>query len=72
MTQLTIAMPKGRIFEEAYVMLQEAGFNLPEEVEMSRKLMIEIPEEQIRFILAKPMDVPYLCRAWRCRYRHCR
>ena len=58
MKPLTIAMPKGRIFEEAYVMLQEAGFNLPEEVEMSRKLMIEIPEEQIRFILAKPMDVP--------------
>lgn len=58
MKALTIAMPKGRIFEEAYVMLQEAGFNLPEEVEMTRKLMIEIPEEQIRFILAKPMDVP--------------
>lgn len=51
-------MPKGRIFEEAYQMLLEAGFNLPEEVEMSRKLMIEIPEEKIRFILAKPMDVP--------------
>lgn len=58
MTQLTIAMPKGRIFEEAYEMLLEAGFNLPEEVEMSRKLMIEIPEENISFILAKPMDVP--------------
>ena len=39
-------------------MLIQAGFNLPEEVEMSRKLMIEIPEEKIRFILAKPMDVP--------------
>ena len=51
-------MPKGRIFEEAYQMLIDAGFNLPEEVEMSRKLMIEIPEEKIRFILAKPMDVP--------------
>ena len=58
MTELTIAMPKGRIFEEAYQMLLEAGFNLPEEVEMSRKLMIEIPEEKISFILAKPMDVP--------------
>lgn len=57
-TALTIAMPKGRIFEEAYDMLIEAGFNLPEDVEMSRKLMIEIPEENIRFILAKPMDVP--------------
>jgi len=51
-------MPKGRIFEEAYQVLLEAGFNLPEEVEMSRKLMIEIPEEKIRFILSKPMDVP--------------
>ncbi|GLC89842.1 ATP phosphoribosyltransferase [Lysinibacillus piscis] len=58
MNELTIAMPKGRIFEEAYQMLLDAGFNLPEEVEMSRKLMIEIPEEKIRFILAKPMDVP--------------
>ncbi len=29
MTHLTIAMPKGRIFEEAYQMLIEAGFNLP-------------------------------------------
>ncbi len=58
MKELTIAMPKGRIFEEAYEMLIQAGFNLPEEVEMSRKLMIEIPEEKIRFILAKPMDVP--------------
>ncbi|MED3763311.1 ATP phosphoribosyltransferase [Ureibacillus terrenus] len=57
-SELTIAMPKGRIFEEAYQMLIEAGFKLPEEVEMSRKLMIEIPEENIRFILAKPMDVP--------------
>ena len=31
-TALTIAMPKGRIFEEAYDMLIEAGFNLPENV----------------------------------------
>ena len=46
MNELTIAMPKGRIFEEAYQMLLQAGFNLPEEVEMSRKLMIEIPEEK--------------------------
>lgn len=58
MNELTIAMPKGRIFEEAYELLIQAGFNLPAEMEMSRKLMIEIPEEKIRFILAKPMDVP--------------
>ncbi|MBK3495995.1 ATP phosphoribosyltransferase [Viridibacillus sp. YIM B01967] len=58
MTDLTIAMPKGRIFEEAYEMLIQAGFDLPADVEISRKLMIEVPSEKIRFILAKPMDVP--------------
>ena len=58
MTELTIAMPKGRIFEEAYELLIQAGYELPTEMELSRKLLIEIPEEKIRFILAKPMDVP--------------
>ncbi|MET1013953.1 MAG: ATP phosphoribosyltransferase [Paenisporosarcina sp.] len=58
MTELTIAMPKGRIFEEAYALLQKAGFQLPEDLEESRKLIVEAPSENIRFILAKPMDVP--------------
>lgn len=58
MTQLTIAMPKGRIFEEAYELLIKAGYQLPTEIDLSRKLLIEIPEENMRFILAKPMDVP--------------
>ena len=58
MSELTIAMPKGRIFEEAYVLLQKAGFQLPDDLEDSRKLIVEVPNERIRFILAKPMDVP--------------
>ncbi|MFX3673844.1 MAG: ATP phosphoribosyltransferase [Paenisporosarcina sp.] len=58
MSELTIAMPKGRIFEEAYVLLQNAGFQLPEDLDESRKLIVEAPNEKIRFILAKPMDVP--------------
>lgn len=58
MSELTIAMPKGRIFEEAYVLLQRAGFQLPDDFEESRKLIVEAPSEKIRFILAKPMDVP--------------
>ncbi|NEU30173.1 ATP phosphoribosyltransferase [bacterium LRH843] len=55
---LTVAMPKGRIFEEAVGLLRDAGYNLPEEFEDSRKLIIDVPEEKMRFILAKPMDVP--------------
>ena len=55
---LTIAMPKGRIFEEAAALLREAGFKLPPEFDDSRKLIIDVEEENFRFILSKPMDVP--------------
>lgn len=54
---LTIAMPKGRIFEDAVELLRKAGYQLPPEFADSRKLIIEVPEESFRFILAKPMDV---------------
>ncbi|MBT2659585.1 ATP phosphoribosyltransferase [Bacillus sp. ISL-45] len=55
--QLTIAMPKGRIFTEAAELLRNAGFELPPEFDDSRKLIIDVEEENFRFILAKPMDV---------------
>ncbi|MEH7236621.1 ATP phosphoribosyltransferase [Bacillus sp. JJ1562] len=55
--KLTIAMPKGRIFEEAAQLLQKAGYKLPPEFEDSRKLIIDVPDEPFRFMLAKPMDV---------------
>ncbi|OCA88185.1 ATP phosphoribosyltransferase [Bacillus sp. FJAT-27225] len=55
---LTIAMPKGRIFEEAADLLREADYQLPPEFDESRKLIIEAENEKLRFILAKPMDVP--------------
>ncbi|MBD1381458.1 ATP phosphoribosyltransferase [Metabacillus arenae] len=57
MSSLTIAMPKGRIFEEAADLLRQAGYRLPPEFDDSRKLILDVPEENIRFILAKPMDV---------------
>ncbi|RSL35059.1 ATP phosphoribosyltransferase [Salibacterium salarium] len=55
---LKVAMPKGRIFEEAIELLRQADFALPSEFDDSRKLIIEAPEANMRFILAKPMDVP--------------
>lgn len=54
---LTIAMPKGRIFEEAADLLRKSGYQLPPDLDESRKLIIEVPEENLRFFLAKPMDV---------------
>ncbi len=56
-TFLTIAMPKGRIFEEAAKLMRQAGYLLPEEFDESRKLILDIEEAGMRFILAKPMDV---------------
>lgn len=58
MNTLTMAMPKGRIFKEAVLLLRKAGYNLPDQFEDSRKLIIDVPNEKLRFILAKPMDVP--------------
>jgi ATP phosphoribosyltransferase len=55
---LMIAMPKGRIFEEAVSLLRKARYPLPPEFEESRKLIIEVPKAQMSFILAKPTDVP--------------
>ncbi|MFS8630226.1 MAG: ATP phosphoribosyltransferase [Bacillales bacterium] len=55
---LRVALPKGRIFDEAVELLRRAGYRLPPEFEDSRKLIVDVPEENFRFILAKPMDVP--------------
>jgi ATP phosphoribosyltransferase len=56
--KLTIAMPKGRIFEESLVFLRQAGLEVDTETKVSRKLVIPVAEARIEFIMAKPMDVP--------------
>jgi len=58
MSKLTVAMPKGRIFEEAVELLRRAGLSIPPEFEESRKLIIPVEEVGMDFILAKPADVP--------------
>ncbi|GAK02631.1 LOW QUALITY PROTEIN: ATP phosphoribosyltransferase [Geomicrobium sp. JCM 19037] len=55
---ITIAMPKGRIFEEAADLLRKAGYSLPDELSAGRKLIVEAKEAGMKFFLAKPMDVP--------------
>jgi ATP phosphoribosyltransferase len=56
--KLTIAMPKGRIFEEAVHFLQQAGLQVTAELQDSRKLVIPVENAKLEFILAKPTDVP--------------
>jgi ATP phosphoribosyltransferase len=55
---LKVAMPKGRIYEQASALFRKAGVPLSDNLEDSRKLIISVPEAQMEFIMAKPADVP--------------
>ncbi len=54
---LNIALPKGRLGEKVYAMFARAGFECPELMEDSRKLVFENPERQVRYFWVKPPDV---------------
>lgn len=54
---LNIALPKGRLGEKVYSMLEKAGFPCPQIKENSRKLIFENEELGIRYFWVKPSDV---------------
>lgn len=58
MEPITLAMPKGRILEDALALLNQAEIDCPDLLESSRKLIFETADGALRFILAKPTDVP--------------
>jgi ATP phosphoribosyltransferase len=55
---ITIALSKGRIFEEAVALLSAAGIAPAEDPETSRKLIIGSTRPQVRFIIVRAADVP--------------
>ncbi len=55
---LKVAMPKGRIYKKAAELFRAAGLPIEAEVDETRKLVIDLPELGMEFILAKPVDVP--------------
>lgn len=55
---LRVALPKGRIFDEAVALLHRSGVPLPADLEASRRLILPVPDAALTFILAKPSDVP--------------
>ncbi|BCJ87933.1 ATP phosphoribosyltransferase [Effusibacillus dendaii] len=57
-SQLTVALSKGRIMTDTLRLLKAAGIPVPDDLEESRKLILESPDGSIRYILAKPVDVP--------------
>ena len=55
---ITIALSKGRLAEKAIGLLERAGYDCSVAKEESRKLILTDPVNGLRFIMAKPADVP--------------
>jgi len=62
-TWLNIALPKGRLGEQAMLLLNLTGYGIPNLPENDRRLILENPVKKIRFFWVKPIDVPiYVAR----------
>lgn len=55
---ITIALSKGRIFDETLPLLAAAGIVPVENPETSRKLIIETNQPQVRVVIVRASDVP--------------
>ena len=55
---ITIALSKGRLAQKALDLLEAAGYDVSAGREESRKLILEDEKTGLRFIMAKPADVP--------------
>ena len=55
---LTIALSKGRLADQTLDLMEKAGYDVTAAREKSRKLILEDQDAGLRFILAKPSDVP--------------
>ena len=58
MAQTTLALAKGRIFEETLPLLAAAGIRPAEDPEASRKLILATNRPGLRLILVRAADVP--------------
>ncbi len=56
--QLTLALSKGRIFEETLPLLEAAGIKVTEDPETSRKLILQTNDANVRVIIVRASDVP--------------
>ena len=55
---ITLALSKGRIFDETLPMLAAAGIEVTEDPEKSRKLILGTNQPDVRVVLVRPSDVP--------------
>jgi len=57
-SQLTLALSKGRIFDESLPLLAAAGIEVTEDPEKSRKLILSTSQPDVRVVLVRATDVP--------------
>ncbi|MEY2772024.1 MAG: hypothetical protein RIQ38_2443 [Pseudomonadota bacterium] len=55
---ITLALSKGRIFDETLPLLRAAGIEVLEDPETSRKLILPTNREDVRVVLVRATDVP--------------
>ena len=55
---ITLALSKGRIFDEALPLLAAAGIAPIEDAEISRKLIIGTTDPKVRIVVVRAADVP--------------
>ena len=58
MTMITLALSKGRIFDETLPLLAAAGIEVLEDPEKSRKLILPTNQPNVRVVLVRATDVP--------------
>jgi ATP phosphoribosyltransferase len=58
MNKLTIALSKGRIFDDTLPLLRRAGIEVLEDPEKSRKLILPTNRADLRVVLVRASDVP--------------
>jgi len=56
--RVTLALPKGRILEEALELFGRAGYDLEPLRRPGRRLIFDLPRDGLRAILVKDLDVP--------------
>lgn len=55
---ITLALSKGRIFEETLPLLKAAGIEVLDDPEKSRKLILETNQPDVRVLVVRATDVP--------------
>ena len=55
---INVALPKGRLGEIVYGMMEQAGYECPEVLDPKRKLTFENEACGVRYFWVKPSDVP--------------